>query len=606
LEDGGEGKGKVEIVLDTPVTARFIKVKSMFDERDNLLNPVNQAQFMNTPQDLIHVYYLMNTRQEEYSYDKIGNRLSETVTQRYPVSRTYVYYPNTSRLKSNGKYNFEYDSNGNLVKKETLIGEKIVWKYEYDLFNRLVKVTKNDSVVAGYTYDEAGLRIKKQGPQSQIYYVFDSGGNVLYEQENREYMEYMEYVYVLGKHFARVDGNLDNSITKKYFYHTDHLGSTVLITDEQGQQVWSAEFTPFGKQVSKEGELDHAAKFTGKDLDEDTGLYYFNARWYDEEVGRFITEDSIPIDPNDPRTLNYYTYAFNNPIYYNDPTGHLPEGANPEELQAEIDAFWSNPDNFTGNEGKWWQDQGLQMQALLYLQWEMELNGSSSFIRSSDQNIDPHRIQAIQAALGVTRTGTFDMNTYNRTEDVQTSYNINNASGGTIGTNTIRALVDRASKKQEFYDKYPFFKFVSDVYGDNGYFEDMYACTVLGSLGASAFKKPNISSNSGEIVSKSDSSVNRFTQSDKVDFYSSFDKSMDSGINIFKGKTPAEIDQIFRNAGFEARGPDPVNGKGGYVNPKTGRSYHIDYSNSYGEPPHVDVNRAKSYKGQLDKRKFDM
>jgi hypothetical protein len=45
-------KGKAEIVLDTPVTARFIKVKSMFDERDNLLNPVNQAQFMNTPQDL--------------------------------------------------------------------------------------------------------------------------------------------------------------------------------------------------------------------------------------------------------------------------------------------------------------------------------------------------------------------------------------------------------------------------------------------------------------------------------------------------------------------------------------------------------------------------
>jgi hypothetical protein len=60
-------KGKVEIVLDTAVTARFIKVKSMFDERDNLLNPVNQAQFMNTPQDLVHVYYLMNTRQEEYS-----------------------------------------------------------------------------------------------------------------------------------------------------------------------------------------------------------------------------------------------------------------------------------------------------------------------------------------------------------------------------------------------------------------------------------------------------------------------------------------------------------------------------------------------------------
>jgi RHS repeat-associated protein len=309
-------KGKVEIVLDTAVTARFIKVKSMFDERDNLLNPVNQAQFMNVPQDLIHVYYLMNTRQEEYSYDKVGNRLTETVTQRYPVSRTYSYYPNSSRLKSNGKYNFEYDSNGNLTKKETLIGEKIIWEYEYDLFNRLVKVKKNDRVIAEYMYDEAGLRIKKQGPQSQIYYVFDSGGNVLYEQENREYME---YVYVLGKHFARIDGNLDNGIEKKYFYHTDHLGSTVLVTDETGKQVWSAEYTPFGKQVSKEGEMDHVTKFTGKDLDEDTGLYYFNARWYDQEVGRFVSEDPGK-DPNSP---NLYAYCWNNPLTVTDPTGML-------------------------------------------------------------------------------------------------------------------------------------------------------------------------------------------------------------------------------------------------------------------------------------------
>ena len=309
-------KGKVEIVLNNPVTARYIKVKSMFDERDSELNPVNQAQFVNVPQDLIHVYYMMSMRQEEYSYDKIGNRLTETVTQRYPIARTYFYYENSSRLKSNGKYIFEYDANGNLVKKETLIGEKITWKYEYDLFNRLVKVTKNDGVVAEYLYDEAGLRIKKQGTNSAIYYTFDTGGNVLYEQENREYME---YIYVLGKHFARIDGNLDKLEEKtKYFYHTDHLGSTVLVTDEAGQQVWSAEYTPFGKQVSKDGELDHVTKFTGKDLDEDTGLYYFNARWYDQEVGRFISED--PAQDG----INWYIYCNNRPLTFHDPDGKKP------------------------------------------------------------------------------------------------------------------------------------------------------------------------------------------------------------------------------------------------------------------------------------------
>ena len=77
-------------------------------------------------------------------------------------------------------------------------------------------------------------------------------------------------------------------------------------------------------------------------------------------------------------------------------------------------------------------------------------------------------------------------------------------------------------------------------------------------------------------------------------------------MNPFTGKTPKEIDEMFKKQGFEPRGPDPVNGKGGDVDPKTGRSYHIDEANSYGEPPHVDVNRPRDYKGPLEKRKYDM
>lgn len=74
--------------------------------------------------------------------------------------------------------------------------------------------------------------------------------------------------------------------------------------------------------------------------------------------------------------------------------------------------------------------------------------------------------------------------------------------------------------------------------------------------------------------------------------------------NPFVGKAPAEIDQMFKAKGFELRGPDPLNGKGGYVNPQTGRSYHIDEANSFGEPPHVDVNRLRTYDGPLAKKKY--
>ena len=156
-------KGVLEIVLGKPLLARYLKVQCHFDERDIDFNPVNMSTFTNVTKDLIKIYYVTATRQEGYSYDKVGNRTSEVVTQRYPVNRNYIYYPNSSRLKSNGKYSFEYDANGNLIKKETLTGEKVTWEYGYDLLNRLTKVTKNGVNVAEYVYDESGLRLKKQG-----------------------------------------------------------------------------------------------------------------------------------------------------------------------------------------------------------------------------------------------------------------------------------------------------------------------------------------------------------------------------------------------------------------------------------------------------------
>ncbi len=74
--------------------------------------------------------------------------------------------------------------------------------------------------------------------------------------------------------------------------------------------------------------------------------------------------------------------------------------------------------------------------------------------------------------------------------------------------------------------------------------------------------------------------------------------------NPFKGKTPGQIDKMFRKKGFDPRGEDPRSGIGGYVNPKTGRSYHLDPKNRSGEPSHVDVNRSKQYRGQLKKKKY--
>jgi RHS repeat-associated protein len=79
------------------------------------------------------------------------------------------------------------------------------------------------------------------------------------------------------------------------------------------------------------------------------------------------------------------------------------------------------------------------------------------------------------------------------------------------------------------------------------------------------------------------------------------------GGNPFEGKSADEIDQMFREKGYETRGSDPVHGKGGYVNPRTGRSFHIDPGVDRNgvrvEEPHVDVNRPRGF-DLFDKKKL--
>ncbi|MBI3291261.1 MAG: RHS repeat-associated core domain-containing protein, partial [Elusimicrobia bacterium] len=134
----------------------------------------------------------------------------------------------------------------------------------------------------------------------------------------RRFFRAVEETFV-GKAYAST--TLPPGVSLK-FYHGDHLGSVNLITDHTGQQVRLNEFSPFGSLTRGEGTVDAPQKFTGKRLDDSTGLYYFGARYYDPQLGRFIQPDTIVQAPSDPQTLNRYTYCRNNPLIYTDPTGH--------------------------------------------------------------------------------------------------------------------------------------------------------------------------------------------------------------------------------------------------------------------------------------------
>jgi uncharacterized protein RhaS with RHS repeats len=94
--------------------------------------------------------------------------------------------------------------------------------------------------------------------------------------------------YALGKHLARVDGVIGDTTAKVYYYHTDCEGSVRVITDQSGKVVFNADYYAFGTKYISNGDFDEENGFTGKEYDPDTGLYYYDARWYDPELGRPI------------------------------------------------------------------------------------------------------------------------------------------------------------------------------------------------------------------------------------------------------------------------------------------------------------------------------
>jgi RHS repeat-associated protein len=104
------------------------------------------------------------------------------------------------------------------------------------------------------------------------------------------------------------------------YVHQDHLTGTSLMTDTSGDQIQTTmKYLPFGG--TRSGSVPTDKKFTGQRLD-NTGLYYYNARYYDPVIGRFISPDTIVPHPFNPQSFNRYSYCLNNPLKYTDPSGH--------------------------------------------------------------------------------------------------------------------------------------------------------------------------------------------------------------------------------------------------------------------------------------------
>lgn len=265
--------------------------------------------------------------EESFSYDKAGNRL--TLNQNGDI---YTYeYGVRNQLKTilkNGvkSIEYEYDNNGNTIKKSVFTNKgNEITEYKYDTLNRLIE-SSNLKGICNYSYDNAGNRFVKTIDENTTVYLRQGAISVAMDIEltgQTGDSKVNRYVLsgdlIAGKVTTTKVGDVIKIVS--FYYHLDHLNSTKLVTDEKAEITVKYEYRAFGDQLKRLDEQgqeteDHGKySYGGKELDDENGLYYFNARYYDSATGRFIN-----VDPIQDGT-NWYIYCNNNPLNMVDPTG---------------------------------------------------------------------------------------------------------------------------------------------------------------------------------------------------------------------------------------------------------------------------------------------
>jgi RHS repeat-associated protein len=226
-----------------------------------------------------------------------------------------------------------YDQNGNLISGDG--------RYrEYDDWNNLERIrdgnTVSDPVMEEYIYDEEGIRLLtiKYNSSGYITEKIYTPSREFSMVQNLSGRFNFTYIYSEGTLIARND-----SFGNVLYYHSDHLGSTNLITNSSGDVVEKTFHTPFGEVDGENPTVETKVGYTGHELDEGTGLVYMKARYYNPQTKQFISPDTLLPDVYDPQSLNRYSYVLNNPYRYIDPEGMEPtqsEAGDPEEVISFI------------------------------------------------------------------------------------------------------------------------------------------------------------------------------------------------------------------------------------------------------------------------------
>jgi RHS repeat-associated protein len=239
---------------------------------------------------------------ESYSYDAVGNRLSSLGMSPYA-------YNSSNELTSTPAATFTYDANGNTLTKSDSSGTTT---YNWDFENRLASaVLPGTGGIMTVKYDPFGRRVQKSSFTGATNYLYD-GANSIEEIDSGGTL-LARYTYGTG-----IDEPLSQlrSGTVGY-YDQDGLGSVTSLSSSTAVVVNSYTYDSFGNIAASTNGLTNPLQYTGRDTDSETGLRYYRSRYYDPQVGRFLSQDSSHFDGG----INFYVYVSNDPISWTDAYG---------------------------------------------------------------------------------------------------------------------------------------------------------------------------------------------------------------------------------------------------------------------------------------------